>query len=141
MEDLGKNIICTSMSIRRFMDQIADSYNLKGSQARIIKYIAKNNNVTASNIENAFNMKKSTVSDHLNSLENLGYIVRIVDQNDSRKKIVQLTSKGEELDRNIKNKFMQNERYLSSLFTKEELDVLNDALIKVKKKLKEEKNV
>ena len=141
MLDTGKNIVCTSMSVRRFMDQIADLFSLKGSQARIIKYIALNKKVTAKKLAEVFNMKKSTISDHLNSLENLEYIRRIVDESDTRKKWIELTKKGEEIHKCIKNKFADYEKYLSSLLDEEEERVLNKALIKIKEKLKEEKNV
>ena len=48
MEDISKNIICTSLSIKRFIDSVLESFGLKSSQGRILKFIEENKEVTAS---------------------------------------------------------------------------------------------
>lgn len=138
MDDIGKNIISTSLSIRRFIDSIINSFNLKSSQGRMLKFISENEDVTACKLEEYFNLQKATVSDHLNALEELGYIKRVVDNLDARKKIIILTEKGNIINKKINESLLKYQLDFSSLLTEEEKVIVSNALEKIKNSLKEE---
>ena len=141
MEDIGKSIMCTSLSIRRFIDSVLESYGLKSSQGRILKYIENNSPVTASSIESYFNLTKATVSDHLNSLESLKYIERKVDEIDARKKLIVLTNEGKIINEKIKKCLKEHQLNFSLLLSEEEKKLMNNILEKINKKIKEELDV
>ena len=141
MEDISKNIICTSLSIKRFIDSVIDSFSLKGSQGRILKFVEENESVTASEIEEYFNLTKATVSDHINALEVLGYIKRTTDKVDARKKIIILTDEGKIISNKIKERLSDYNKNISSILSEEEKETLNNLLKKVNQKIKEEGHV
>lgn len=141
MEDISKNIICTSLSIKRFIDSVLESFGLKSSQGRILKFIEENKEVTASEIEECFNLTKATVSDHINALESLGYIKRTTDIVDARKKIIILTSDGKIINEKIKKCLKEHQLNFSSLLNEEEKKLFCDVLRRINQKIKEELDV
>lgn len=141
MDDIGKNIISTSLSIKRFIDSVINSFNLKSSQGRMLKFISENDDVTACKLEEYFNLQKATVSDHLNALEDLGYIKRVTDSYDARKKIIILTEEGNIINKRIKESLLKYQLSFSSILTEEEKVIVTNALEKIKISLKEGFNV
>ncbi len=142
MEDIIRQMMCTNRGIRRFMDAVTESLKLSTSQGRILIYIeGKNKEVTAQEIASEFNMKRSTVSEHIKLLENLGYVIRIDASLDKRKKWIHITSAGKEIVKEMKIRFNKNEKYLESLLTEDEQKIFVEILKKIRMKLKEDYNV
>lgn len=145
MDDIARQMICTNRSIRRFMDGVSESLNLSASQGRILVFIAMNNmnkkKIKAQDIAHEFNMKRSSVSEHLKCLENLGYIKRIDQEDDKRSKGLFVTNKGQELVEEMKIRFQKNEAYLNSLLNEEEKENFIKTLQKIRLSLKEDFNV
>ncbi len=142
MEDIARQMMCTNRSICRFMDRILESFHLSTSQGRILIYIAtKNAQITAQDISNEFNMKRSTVSEHVQSLEKWGYVCRADASVDKRKKWITISENGSELVKEMKKKFEENEKYLNDLLNEEEQKMLFAILKKIRFKLKEDFHV
>ena len=75
---------------------------------------------------------------YLNSLENSGYIIRESTKTDGRIKIVKLTTKGEELRKNMKKLIEANEDKITSILSVEEKEMLEKTLKKIREKMEEE---
>lgn len=95
-------------------------------------------------IEKYINLRASSVSILLSSLEKSGFIVRTVAEGDARTKYITLTEKGKSIC--IKNKLLMDrcDALIESALTEEEqrtfLDLLNKILAEIERHEKEVKN-
>lgn len=95
-------------------------------------------------IEKLINLRASSVSILLSSLEKSGFIVRTVADGDARTKYITLTEKGKSIC--IKNKLLMDrcDALIESALTEEEqrtfLDLLNKILAEIERHEKEVKN-
>ena len=85
--------------IRRALNAGANQLDLTNIQMAILNFVALRNyehiDTCQKEVEDAFNISKSSMSDSLQSLENKGLIVRSICQDgDSRRKMITLTEKG-----------------------------------------------
>lgn len=71
-------------------------------------------------IENEFNLRRSSASELLGRLEQEGYITRVVDETDARSKRIFLSDKAKAEQEELNEKFAGLENYLESAFTAEE---------------------
>ncbi len=104
------------------------------SQARAIVFIASRENVltTQKDLENEFDLKCSSVSLLISSLEKDGYIIREKIDKDARQNKLVLTSKSVELYQvilNLMSKIM--DMYLEDV-SKEEIEIFDNVLSKVR---------
>ncbi len=75
-------------------------------QGRILMFIDEGEKVTATDIIERFkSINKSTLSEILNNLEKNGYVNRLESENDSRRKIISLSDKAEEVINILKKNF------------------------------------
>lgn len=106
-------------------------------QEFFLNIIANNDGITAIELANLTNRKRSTITKSLQSLEKNGYIER-KSSNDKRKLPIYITEKGrklnEELLKSIKNVWTNLEKKL----TEEEKNIIINLLKRIKKDLKEE---
>ncbi len=138
MEDLGKSILATSLLIKHHMDVLAGKYKLKSTQARILSRIYKDKNVTIKSIEKDLNITKSTISEHVKSLTNIGYVQVIPSSVDKRKINLVLTDVGLDVFHKLNGDFFAFEKQLKNLFSKEENKEIIRLLEIIKCNLREE---
>lgn len=69
-------------------------YGLVKGQAQLLLIIRDNEECTQKDLANYFNVKYSSMSERLNKLENLGYIVRVSDDDNLKYKRIAITSEG-----------------------------------------------
>lgn len=106
-EHIGKHINRLSKDIRYSINGYLreKGYTMTGEQCRIMGYIKYCNDhgscVYQKDIENSFEIKRSSVASILANMEKGGYIVREVDGADARVKKVILTEKGQNLQREM----------------------------------------
>ena len=92
--------------------------------------------LTQSEICNLVHLKKSSVSELLQQMENEELIIREKSSLDNRKTIVKLTCKGKSLDNKIKGVFKKYELIMSSSLSNEEKENLLSYIDRLKNALK-----
>ena len=101
------------------------------NQSKIIMFIYKNKEVTSNDIGKWIHTNKSSLSKVLNNLEKNKYITREEDKNDTRKKIVKLTIKGEKIVKILENDANEVSKLLMINIKKEEYTTFKMVLEKV----------
>ena len=118
---IDRLVLCISFWLRRRMDNVTAPYGISGSQARIIGFISKTKGpVYQKDVEKASNLRRSTISEMLTTLEKKGFIIREDVANDARLKKLVLTPKAVELEDAIYKLINENETTMSSNLTAEE---------------------
>lgn len=92
--------------------------------------------LTQSEICNLVHLKKSSVSELLQQMENEELIIREKSNLDNRKTIVKLTNKGKTLDNKIKSVFKKYELIMSSSLSDKEKENLISYIDRLKNALK-----
>jgi len=111
---------------KRFRDEHLKQIGLTQSQADVIILLAHESDKVfhQRDIERALNYTNPTVTGLLNRLEQKNFIVRQVDPNDSRARIIKLTDTALEILEEIYQSIRQTEQMILDGFSKEELDIL-----------------
>ncbi len=107
-------------------------------QEIFLNIIANNDGITAIELANLTNRKRSTITKSLQSLEKNGYIER-KSSNDKRKLPIYITSKGKKLNEEILKSIKSIWTDLEEKITEEEKYIVVNLLKKIKANLKEEK--
>ena len=101
-------------------------------QVMVMKMIHENGgSVGQKDIEKAFEVRRSTVTSAMQTLEKKGFIVRSPHPDDSRAKIVTLTKSGIEKNRKLINFIEERDEKLLSGLSSEEKDTLSALLLKL----------
>ncbi|MCE5096880.1 MarR family winged helix-turn-helix transcriptional regulator [Staphylococcus devriesei] len=108
--------------MKNYADHKLDEYNVTQEQSHTLGYMYrhKERSITQNELIKTFQRKGSTVSSTLKSLENKGFIYRMVDPNDSRRKNLKLTDAGNELVESFVSIFGEIEAILVKDFKEEE---------------------
>lgn len=107
-------------------------------QEIFLNIIANNDGITAIELANLTNRKRSTITKSLQSLEKNGYIER-KSSNDKRKLPIYITQKGKKLNEDILKSIKSIWTDLEEKITEEEKYIIVNLLKKIKANLKEEK--
>lgn len=106
-------------------DRCLNMYGLSNQQARILMYISKHSKKTQSKIkrkdlENYLNIKGSSVTSLINSLEKNGFIERVPSKLDARRTIMAVTDKSKELLKQMDLVFEATDNQLQEGMSEEE---------------------
>lgn len=127
-----------SNEISRGINTFAGKYGLTGTQVQIIYYLSSHSNdiIYQKNIESEFNIRRSTATNILKTMEKNDLIIRRVVQSDSRLKKIILSDKSKGMQ-DVIDKFMDenDQRILSTLGALERHSFVH-ALKKIPQKLK-----
>ena len=127
-----------SNEISRRINTFAHKYGLTGTQVQIIHYLAHpvKENIYQRDIEAEFNIRRSTATNILKTMEKDGLIVRCTIVGDSRLKQIVLSDKSKNIQ-NVIDQFMEenDQKILSTLGTLERHSFVH-ALKKIPQKLK-----
>ncbi len=136
--DVAHLIKIASNEISRGINTFAGKYGLTGTQVQIIHYLANTNkdNVYQKDIEQEFNIRRSTTTNILKTMEKDDLVIRRSSKNDSRLKRIILSDKSKEIQDTV-DKFMDenDQKILSTLGTLERRSFVH-ALKKIPQKLK-----
>lgn len=123
--EVGRKIEMLSRQIRRKVDESISSQDLTAKQAMILLVIydlSKVKDVYAKDIEDAFDMRRATVTGILQLMEKNGIIVREENNVDGRLKRIRLTQKAINLRLKMKKNIQKVESNLLSDLSKEEVE-------------------
>ena len=141
MEDeicIGKAIHMVGNQMKRLFDNAAAEYGLTSIQSRMIRYLyleSEKRDVYQKDIEEEFNIRRSSVSSVLQLLEKKGYIERVSVEKDGRLKKIVLTGTGKLIQEKVHSLIQEGEKRLKDELTEEELNLFIDILSRLSKKL------
>ncbi len=113
--------------------------DITSSQASVMLFLFKNRSqqVTQQNVQTALMLSHPTITGLMQRLENKGFIQRVSDPQDARCKAVELTNKGEEIEKALKNNTRAMEQRALSGLTNEELTILDYCLRTIAENLRQ----
>lgn len=127
--------------MQRENNSLFSEYDLNPGQMNVLVFVhikAKNKQkVCQRDVEKYINLRASSVSILLKSLEKNGFIVRTVAEGDARTKYITLTEQGKSIC--IKNKLLMEkcDALIEAALTEEEQQDFNDLLNKIIAKIEE----
>lgn len=123
-DHLGNQIIILSNQVKHYLHQAAEVEGISGSQSRILHYISEfsqKTEVYQKDVEEFFYLRRSTVTQTLQTMEKNGLIKRSSVARDARLKKLELTETGQALEAQIHTRVMQMEQRLSDCLSEEEI--------------------
>ncbi|MBE6701720.1 MAG: MarR family transcriptional regulator [Ruminococcaceae bacterium] len=125
-------ITSISRKLKRGADENLIREKITVEQVMVMRMIHENGgSVGQKDIEKAFEVRRSTVTSAMQTLEKKGFIVRSPHPDDSRAKIVTLTASGIEKNRKLINFIEERDEKLLVGLTSEEKDTLTSLLLKI----------
>lgn len=123
--------------IVRYTHKLSDHEVITMKQAAILKYLIDNNtkDITSKDLEDNFSMRRSTCSRMLSTMESNGFIVRVNDEFDTRKKTIKLTEKSISIFKQIDERFISMEENVRKNIDEEELQIFFKVLEQIKQNL------
>lgn len=134
MEDrkIGYELHIVANKIKRKMDAAALEYNITHTQFHILKFIATSkSNIYQKDIENSFNLRRSTVSKTLSLLEKKGLITKESVEEDARLKKISATDLGYEKIASVRKTFKEIDAYFTKTIGEEDMSVFYKVLDKL----------
>ena len=131
---LGRVLQKINNCFRRMGDENLSNHGISLSQLRILAYLAKNEgrgDVYQKDLEEAFGIRRSSVSGILQNMEKAGYLSREGSLHDARVKRVVLTEKGKKLDQSLLDYIRSLEEEMLCGFLPEEREQLKGMLLRV----------
>ncbi|MDK2936464.1 MAG: hypothetical protein PWP16_1956 [Eubacteriaceae bacterium] len=136
---IGFEIKTLSNRIRQYINEVMEKDpDITGIQGWIIGYISRHQNsqdVFQRDIEKEFNVRRSTVSGILNTMEKKGLIIRQTVDFDARLKKITLTSKAVTCNQMILDKLQEVESQLKKGLSDEEIKQFFTTLEKINKNI------
>ena len=140
---IGFEIKCLSNMIRRKLDTTFSSPEfdgLTGTQNAMLGYIMdheETQDIFQKDIEEEFNIRRSSATVMLQGLEQRGYIRRTQIEKDARLKKIELTEKARKLQKRVRSEIDRFHEQLEKDLSKEEKEEFFRLLDKIKSNLKE----
>lgn len=122
---IGKEIVILSNKIQRAIGKETAPYNITSIQARIIGFIYRESSkrdIFQRDIEEEFDIRRSSVTSVLQLMEKNGYIIRESVCEDARLKKLLLTEKGSEIQKRVHDSINKFERTLRAELSDSEMD-------------------
>lgn len=108
-----------------------EKYNLVNGQANLLSVIKENDGFTQNELADILGVKSSSMSERLNKLENLGYIMRTIDESNLRCKRIYITTEGRKAAVQCNRILNEFENSLYDGFTKKDLKQFEGYLEKI----------
>ena len=135
---IGKKINILSKRIHRRIDKEAAKYGLTSVQARILGFMARisdKRDIFQRDIEEEFDIRRSSVTSVLQLMEKNGLIKRESVSEDARLKKLILTEKGLEIHKNIYDFILKFEKSLCDELNDHELNTFINLIDRISKKI------
>lgn len=133
---IGKDIIVLSNRIKRRMRVAAEALGITDTQGRVLQYIweeSEKREVFQKDIEDEFDIRRSSVTQIIKLLERDGLIVRESVQRDARLKKLVLTEKAIEIQKVMNGKVRELEAEMQKDISPEEKELFLKILCKIRK--------
>ena len=128
----GRAIQMANVRFRRLADENLSKYNISVSQLRILAYLSrKEEPVFQRELEEEFGIRRSSITELLQNMEKSGYVKRENSPQDGRTKILFLTPKGQELDRELRTYLHNLEDVMMEGIPPEEQTVFRKTILKM----------
>lgn len=136
----GAEISNLGRMFKRELKEVSAQRGINSTYAKIIMMLSHNPNGVIQNeiVENT-NLKPSTISLTLKTLEQMGYLTRENSVDDNRKTIVKITPLGENYDLEIRECFKIVEEELIKDIPASELQLFKTIIAKMRKNLQQER--
>ena len=120
----------------RFIEMKLSKYELVKGQAELLLLIKDNDGITQNELASILGIKDSSMSVRLSKLEKSGYIVREIDEENLKRKLVYITVEGKKVSVQCRRILREFDEILYNGFTKKEKTQLEKSVKKVIKNLK-----
>ncbi len=137
---VGKISYDISRRFHRLGDENLAKHGVTIAQLKVLAYVSRNSKsgpVYQRDLEEAFEIRRSSVSGILSTMEKSGILLREGSPDDARVKIISLTEKGKKLDAELISFLHNLESELLCGFKEEEKEILQRLLSRVLKNLDE----
>lgn len=137
---IGKEIDILSNKFKRVINHKISQYGVTGIQGKIIGFIkfeSVKRDVFQKDIEEEFDIRRSSVTSVITLLEKKGYVKRVSVLKDARLKKLVLTEKGLELHNEVYNDIDNFESYVKDELTEDEMNIFIDILNRLNKRIEE----
>ena len=125
-------IILIGQRMKQLLNERLLPYNITSQQSRIIGFVCSEQRqgkvIYQKDIEEAFELKGSSITSLLQGLERKGFITRHPDASDERRKFVTVLPKGQELMSDFETAFHEMDEKMMQGFTPEQQQALVEAL-------------
>ncbi len=145
---LGGEIRCLSNLIKRKIDSdpiFSEQNKVTGTHGYILGFLCRKNDanepVYQKDLEQAFSIRRSTVTEVLNTMETNGLVIRENSNTDKRLKKLVVTEKGKQTHKLIVSRLNTVDEELVDVLTNEEFEAFKTALEKLKNNLLEKEAV
>lgn len=113
----------------RQINELCQKYGITGKQFMLLYYLHQNeleekDKLMQNKIEDEFQVRRSTVTSIMQTLENKGFIIRSTDILDQRKKVIQLTGKAKEVIKLAKTERLHKDSVVFSILNQSEYNTL-----------------
>lgn len=135
---IGKGIIVLANRMHRKIDKEVAQYGVTGIQSRILGFIHRNSDkrdIFQKDIEEEFDIRRSSVTSVLQLMEKNGYIERVSVSEDARLKKLIITEKGLETQKNVHDFILKFEKSLRDELSEDEADILINLVDRLSKKV------
>ena len=123
--ELGKTLMIAQNHVVRLFEKMKNDTILPRSQGRILRFIYNNKerDIYQKDIENEFNLRRSSATEILQKLESIHMIKRMSDGNDKRIKKIQITKEGEKIAQDMIYNIQKVEKILHQDILQEDLEI------------------
>lgn len=140
MKEVINKISCANRTIIRKLDSMPSfrsASDLTCKRGYILGYLIdhKNQKIYQKDLEKVFNVRRSSMSEILTTMENNKLIERIPSNDDARLKEIKILEKGMKMNALVKNEIMQVENEIDNLLSSSEKEMLVNILEKIINKL------
>lgn len=137
---IGKKVSSFAKKVHRKIEKEAAQYGITAIQSRILGFLyhkSDKRDIFQKDIEEEFEIRRSSVTSVLQLMEKNGYIKRVSVSEDARLKKIILTEKGLKAEQNVYDSIVGIEKSLRDELSDEELEMLISLLDRLSKKVSE----
>ena len=138
LRHIGRKVNILSHKITRRIDRVASNYGVTAGQAKIIGFIyfkSDGVDVFQKDIEEEFDIRRSSVTSVLNLMEKNNLIKRVTVEEDGRLKKIVLTDKAIEIHKSINSEIEKVENIFAEVLSPEELNDFSEIIERLIKKI------
>ncbi|MGL4874100.1 MAG: MarR family winged helix-turn-helix transcriptional regulator [Clostridium sp.] len=125
----------------RLSHEELEKEGLYPGQPQLLFVLYRENGISQKEIADALHIKPSTITVMIKRLEKKEFIYRQSDENDGRVSRIFLSSKGFDVCENLKVLTRKMDKICLENFTNEEIETLNNLLLKVKTNLEDHEKI